>query len=52
VLGYRAIHPEYSPAEIARSRPNPRQRDRAPYGHLFDARKRGRDHVSAQRLLA
>jgi hypothetical protein len=27
-LGYRAIHPEYSPAEIARSRPTPSQRDR------------------------
>jgi hypothetical protein len=30
VLGYRAIHPEYSPAEIARSRPNSSQRDRTP----------------------
>jgi mannose-6-phosphate isomerase-like protein (cupin superfamily) len=32
VLGYRAIHPEYSPAEIARSRPNPSSRGRAGFG--------------------
>jgi hypothetical protein len=29
-LGYRAIHPEYRPAAIARSRPTPAQRDRTP----------------------